>query len=251
MKATANQFLIRQLQTLQCLDSDAIARFLSILKKETVKEKGQRWIDEGSEAGKAYVLVGGWAIRYKLLDDGSRQILNFHIPGDIVGYYGLLFKNSASSVEPLTNLTVQAFFPQDLFEVFRQSPEVAVALSWLAGQGERQLNEQLVRIGRRGASVRMAHLFMELNHRLLRVGASLATASLLPLTQTILADALGMSHIHTHRTFRELVHSGLVSLHEGKVKLQNLNELAQLAGFNADYLVQDVLPADTQKALSS
>lgn len=243
-----NIFLKRQLQTLHCLKPDAIDRFLRILREEPAMEKGQRWIDEGDKIGKAYVIADGWAVRYKLLDDGSRQILNFQIPGDMIGYFGLLFKSSVFTVEPLTAITVQSFTPRHLFEIFRQSPQMAVALSWLAGQAERQLNEQLVRIGRRGARERMAHLFTELNHRLLRLGTPQPAAELFPLTQPILADALGMSHVHTHRTFRGLVRDGLVSWHDGKIRLQDTRALYRLAGFDADYLEQLPLPAATREA---
>lgn len=243
-----NIFLRHQLGSLHCMEPNAIDRFLRILREEPVMGRGQQWIGEGDKIGKAYVIADGWAVRYKLLDDGSRQILNFQIPGDMIGYFGLLFKSSVYTVEPLTAVTVHSFTPERVFDVFRQSPQMAVALSWLAGQAERQLNEQLVRIGRRGARERMAHLFMELNHRLLRVGTPPPAAELFPLTQTLLADALGMSYVHTHRTFRGLVHDGLVSLYEGKVRLQDTRELSRLAGFDASYLEQKPLPAPTRAA---
>ncbi len=213
-------------------------------------ERGERWINEDSEFRKAYVIADGWAIRYKLLEDGRRQILNFLIPGDLVGYFSLLFSTSICTVEPLTPLVVHSFTPEKAFDAFRQSPQLAVALSWLAAQAERQLDEQLVRIGRRKATERMAHLFMEINYRLLRAGAPPQAAKHFPLTQPLLADALGMSHIHTHRTFRELIRAGLVSLDAGKVVLRDRNALSRLAGFDSSYLEQGPLPAPTREALA-
>jgi len=245
-----NVFLANQLRSLHCLEADAIERLLRILKEEPRMAKSRQWINEGSEIRKAYVIADGWAIRYKTLDDGRRQILNFLIPGDMIGYFALLFRTSVYAVDPLTPVTVHSFTPQRVFDTFRQSPELAVALSWLAAQVERQLGEQIVRIGRRSARERMAHLFMELNYRLLRAGASQSAAELFPLTQPLLADALGMSHIHTHRTFRELVRDGLVSLHDGKIRLQDANALSRLAGFDAGYLEQQPLPVSTRKAFS-
>lgn len=246
-----NAFLRCQLRSLQSLHPDVIELFLGILREEPAMGSGQYWIDEGSKIDKAYVIADGWAIRYKLLPDGRRQILNFQIPGDMIGYYTLLFKSSLYSVEPLTPIKVQSFTPERMFHAFRHSPQLAVALSWLAGQAERQLDEQLVRIGRRTAKERMAHLFTELNHRLLRVGTPAAEAQLFPITQPLLADALGLSHVHTHRTFRALVHHGLVSMHEGKIRLRDTPALAKMAGFDASYLEQKPFPASTRAAILS
>lgn len=245
-----NPFLRHQLESLHCIEPQVLELFYQILRKEPAMERGVQWINEGSEIRRAYVITDGWAIRYKLLEDGRRQILNFLIPGDMVGYFALLFRTSVYAVEPLTPLTVHSFTPEKAFDTFRQSPQLSVALSWLAAQAERQLDEQLVRIGRRKATERMAHLLMELNYRLLRAGAPQQAAERFPLTQPLLADALGMSHIHTHRTFRELMSDGLVSLVEGKVVLRDRNALSRLAGFDSSYLEQESLPASTREAFS-
>lgn len=245
-----NAFLRQQLGALHCIEPEAIELLFQLLREEPVVARGLQWINEDSEILKTYVIADGWAMRYKVLEDGRRQILNFLIPGDLIGYFALLFKTSVYAVEPLTPVRVHSFAPEHAIAAFRQSPQLAVALSWLAGQAERQLDEQLVRVGRRRATERMAHLFMELNYRLLRAGTRTPAAELFPLTQPLLADALGMSHVHTHRTFRELVREGLVSLHNNKVRLQDIKGLSQLAGFDAAYLEQKELPSSIKDAFS-
>lgn len=242
-----NRALDYQLNTLQCIDAQAITQLFKILKQEPNLEKGLDWINENQPLHKAYVLDEGWAIRYKLLEDGRRQILNFLIPGDLIGYFSLLFNTSAYSVEPITALSTQSFTASDAMTIFKQSPQLAIALSWLAAQAERQLDEQIVRIGRRSAQERMAHLFIELYYRLRRTNRSIEQASHLPLNQTLLADALGMSHIHTHRSFKALHKANLVTIKQGSIVLLDTQKLSQLAGFDASYLEQVSLPGNLAK----
>ena len=244
-----NEPLYHQLRSLRCLDTEDFNLLGDLFTEEVMIDKGERWIVEGSEVSKVSVLSKGWAVRYKSLRDGRRQILNFLLPGDIVGFFALLFKTAEYGVEPMMPIALHSFAPSRVFDAFRQSPLLAIALSWLAGQAERQLDEQIVRVGRRGATERMAHLFMELHHRLLRVGISDGDARLFPLTQTILADALGMSHIHANRSFRTLVRDGLVTLRNGKILLQDTEQLSRLAGFDVGYLEQEPLPPSTRRAL--
>jgi hypothetical protein len=65
-------------------------------------------------AGNAYrcifVLNRGMAIRYKVLHDGRRQILNLVPPGDFMGIPGCLFSHSLYSVASLGDLFLQLTF---------------------------------------------------------------------------------------------------------------------------------------------
>lgn len=211
-------------------------------------EKGKLLIAEGCSLNKVSILLQGWAIRYKSLPDGRRQILNFLLPGDIVGIFALMFKPSQYGVETLTPVTLHSFSPENLLDALNHTPRLAITLCWLAGQDERQRDEQILRIGRRGATERMAHMFMELHHRLLQVGIADSEARQLPLTQTILADTLGMSHVHANRCFRYLVREGLVMLRDGEIVLLDLGSLSSLAYFDAEYLKQEPLAPEINRA---
>ncbi len=178
-------------------------------------------------------------MRYKTLEDGRRQVLNFVLPGDIIGFFALLFKQSEHGVEALTPITYQRFSCEQALEAFKQAPCLAIAMSWLVGRSERQLSEQVVRVGRRGAAERMAHLFIELYTRLIQVGSPSEDARLMPLTQPLLADTLGMSHIHANRSFKKLVREGLVALENNGILLLDINALKQYANFDGDYLAKD------------
>ena len=238
-----------QLESLRYLDAADFGILNGLLTREETAETGKLLVIEGGKANKVIVLSTGWAIRYKSLPDGRRQILNFLLPGDIAGFFAMLFKTAEYGVETLTPVTMNRFNPEQLLDAFKEAPRLAVALSWLAGQDERQLDEQIVRIGRRGATERMAHLFMELHHRLWQAGIAENESRHFPLTQTILADTLGMSHVHANRSFRNLVREGLVTLRDGEILLLDPGSLAHLANFDADYLEQEPLPRATESVL--
>jgi CRP-like cAMP-binding protein len=241
--------LHHQLENLQCLDAADFTALDSLLTQEEKILSGKLLISEGGKLSRVLLLSKGWAIRYKSIPDGRRQILNFLLPGDIVGFFSLLFKTAEYGVETLTQVTVNSFKPAQLLEAFKKAPRLAVSLSWLAGQDERQLDEQIMRIGRRNAVERMAHLFMELHYRLFQAGITDEDARRFPLTQNILADTLGMSHVHANRSFMTLARKGFVILRDGEILLLKPADLAEIANFDGSYLEQQPLPATTKREL--
>lgn len=220
-----------------------------MLEDEQRHDKGARFIKQESPLKRVFVAREGWAMRYKMLADGRRQILNFLVPGDIVGYSALLFRTAEYSVEALTPISLNTFKSETAFEAFGKSPRLAVAIGWLAGQSERQLDEQILRVGRRNSTERMAHLFMELHHRLLRVGMDDSSSRSFPITQNVLADALGLSHVHTNRSFRILASRGVVTLCDGRIRLEDTAALSDIAGFSGRYLRQEPLPIETRQTI--
>jgi CRP-like cAMP-binding protein len=241
--------LHHQLENLQCLHADDFNTLNGLLSPGETIQPGRLLVIEGENLSKVLLLTKGWAIRYKSIPDGRRQILNFLLPGDIVGFFSLLFKNAEYGVETLTQVTTSSFTPVQLLEAFKAAPRLAVSLSWLAGQDERQLDEQIMRIGRRNAVERMAHLFIELHYRLFQAGITDEDAQRFPLTQNILADTLGMSHVHANRSFKTLARNGLVSLHDGVIVLLKPAALAEVANFDGSYLEQQPLPVTIKREL--
>ena len=173
--------LHHQLENLKCLHADDFNTLNGLLSPGETIQPGRLLVIEGENLSKVLLLTKGWAIRYKSIPDGRRQILNFLLPGDIVGFFSLLFKNAEYGVETLTQVTTSSFTPVQLLEAFKEAPRLAVSLSWLAGQDERQLDEQIMRIGRRNAVERMAHLFIELHYRLFQAGITDEDAQRFPL----------------------------------------------------------------------
>jgi CRP-like cAMP-binding protein len=184
-------------------------------------------------AGHAYrsvfVLNRGMAIRYKVLHDGRRQILNLVLPGDLIGFPGCLYNRSLYSVGTLEESVICPISFAEMFELFRRHARLGIAIFWLAGQEATLFAEHLVGVGRQSAYERVARLLMELLVRLRMAGLAGADAYALPLTQELMADALGLSVPHVNRTLRKLREDRLIALDGNRLTCLDIAALARLA----------------------
>jgi CRP-like cAMP-binding protein len=193
---------------------------------------------EGQKHQASYILAEGWACSYKLLRNGTRQIVDFQIPGDILGLRSILFRTADHNIEPVTAIEASEVLESDLLGAFSANPKLATAVLWAASRDEAMVVEHLVGIGRRDARERTVHFLLELGARLTLVGLGTREGFSCPLTQYHLADALGLSAVHVNRVLRELREDGLLTFQKGEVTVHNFTSLAALADFNSAYLDQ-------------
>jgi len=180
----------------------------------------------------------GWLARYKILHRGSRQIMDFILPGQIFGLPACVFRHAPYSVLAVTEASVSAI-PFDVIDnVFERDPALAKALFWSAVQETAILGEHLVDAGRRSAYERISHLLLELFVRLNRTrGAGEVTFSI-PLTQELIADALGLTTVHVNRTLRALREDRLIAVDRRSVRLLNFEALSLMSDFEKSYLAE-------------
>lgn len=200
---------------------------------------GMDMIYQGQVDQSAYVLASGWACSYKILSDGTRQIVDFQIPGDFLGLRSVLFRTADHNIEPITPVQASEVSQRDLLTVFSKTPRLATAVLWAASRDEAMVVEHLIDLGRRSSTERMAHFLLEMGARLQLVGLGDKTGYKCPLSQYLLADALGLSAVHINRVLRELREAGLVTFQRGRVEFDNYKGLVQLAGFDRAYLDHD------------
>lgn len=183
----------------------------------------------------AFSLVAGWAVRYKLLSDGRRQITGVFLPGDIcdLGWIGArTITQSVIAVTPVLSIAIDL----DQFEDPDPAPEIQQAL-WndVMARSEQQ-TEWTVSLGRKSALERLAHLFCEIFVRLRLAGQTRGDSCDFPLTQLDLADMTGLTPVHVNRTLQEMRGSGLVKLEARRLTLPSFVRLADVGMFNEDYL---------------
>ena len=196
-------------------------------------------IHEGQKDQAAYILAAGWVCSYKMMPSGARQIVDFQIPGDFLGLRSVLFRTADHNAEPITKVEASEIVASDLLDALANTPRLATAILWAASRDEAMVVEHLVGLGRRNAVERTAHLFLELAARLRLVGLGDNTGFACPLSQYLLADAVGLSAVHINRVLRELREDGLMTFQKGKVTFDNFDGLVQLAGFDRNYLDHD------------
>lgn len=188
-------------------------------------------ISEQNPNGKLFTLYAGWAFRYKTLSDGRRQILNFLLPGDFIGLQQEFADGASHGVEALTD-TALCVFPRDgLWDLFRQFPSLGYDLTWLAAREEGMVDENLLTAGRRNATERVAMLLIHLYRRVERLELVQDGSTEFPINQQHIADALGLSLVHTNKTLRRLHKLGLHELKNGRLELRNPKALHRIADF--------------------
>jgi CRP-like cAMP-binding protein len=193
-------------------------------------DAGASFLREGARADHLYTVLNGWAFRYKMLDDGRRQILNFALPADMVGLQGTLMHEMEHSVEALTPLTLCVFPRSKLYDLYSQFPSLAFDITWLAAREEQLIDEHLVSLGRRTALERTAFLLLHLFVRAQELRLTKGNAIQFPFTQQHLADALGMSLVHTNKTLKRLLASKAISWNGRVFELIDRAALVAIAG---------------------
>lgn len=190
----------------------------------------------------------GWAVRHKDLADGRRQILDFVLPGDLVGVEAKIQPVADHTVTTLTDLAASPLPLSDLDALVDAHPRLAMAFVWLGARQMAIFSEHLLSLGRRSASERIAHLVLELWRRLRLRGLADGQTFDVPITQSVMADALGLSNVHVNRSLRVLEKRGLMEKRREQVKILDLGALAREAQFDAGYLAERSVPRELRSA---
>jgi CRP-like cAMP-binding protein len=207
-------------------------QFVSSFKTgELLAETGTTVLTEGTHSAQLYTLLSGWAFRYKSLPDGRRQILNYLLPGDLLGLQGSVIGEMEHSVEALSPLVLCVFHRDRLSELFRNHPGLGFDITWLAASEERMLDEHLLSLGRRSAMERAAYLIAFLHQRATSVGISSTKPLFIPITQQHVADTLGLSIVHTNKTLRKLADRQLIRWLDRACEVLDVDGLMELSGW--------------------
>ncbi len=208
----------------------------SLMESKRTFEPGVPLMQHGDAGGVAYIIEHGWTFSSNVLRNGSRQILDFQIPGDVAGLQSLPVPSAVNDVTAITK--VQAFEIQldAVMNAISSDADLAAFVFWLSAQQTDVASVRIIDIGRRTSIERMAHFILELATRLRLAGIGSDSGFPCPLTQYLLGDALGLTSVHVNRVLRDLRTAGLAHHQRGWISLLNTDELSAVAGFSGAYL---------------
>lgn len=235
----AQKALLRRISFYADLDSDDQEVILGLDGHEQRFDKNVEVIDAGQELDSLLLVKEGWAIRYKSLEDGRRQVLNVLMPGDMFDLQVLVAAEADHSVKTVSALTGLSVRPPVFRRLLTESGKLTLAFWWMQVQEEAFLREQIVRNGQQTARERIGHFLLELHRRARIAGEGTPDGFRVPLTQTVIADALGLTPIHTNRVLRQLERDGLLERENGWIVFKDQDRLAEISQFDPSYFHLD------------
>jgi CRP-like cAMP-binding protein len=228
--------LSRKLAQWVALSPQEIAVLRDLQSATRVVARRRDIITEGRKYDGLLVLITGSAMRYRVLHDGRRQVLNIVLPGDFIGFPGCFFDRALYSIAALSETVVSAIPFAHLLRLFEAHPRLAATIFWSFSCEAAMYAEHLIDVGRRSALERVAHLLLELLTRLQAIGQADERSYQLPLTQELIGDALSLSLPRVNHALRQLREGGLVAIDKRRLIIKDLEGLAALADFERTYL---------------
>ncbi len=207
--------------------SDELRSISEVLREQVSLPAGAEIVRAGNDSTELYTLYSGWAFRFKTL----RQILNFLLPGDLLGLQAAMFDAALHGIEALTDVRLCVLPRNKIWALFGQMPGLAFDVAWLGAREESVVDGNLTSVGRRTAAERVAALIVMLYKRAKALGLVTDETFAFPLTQQHIADALGMSLVHTNKTLARLRRSGMFTRASGSLTLKNPRLLARVAQY--------------------
>jgi len=197
----------------------------------------KRYISRGGERQERFpVVVDGWAARYQILRNGSRQITGLLLPGDFCYFDAAPCGTALEEIVAISHCTV-AYVGYAAFErAMCHRPKTALAVQRYGRFETSILSSWIVNVGRRDAVERVAHLICEAKKRLEQVGLVEGDSFHFPLTQEDLADILGLTPVHTNRKLQQLRQERMISLKSKELTILDELGLERIAGFDPGYL---------------
>ena len=230
-----NRF-IEKLSRFATLDAADVAELAHATARVRRVEPRQDLIREGDQPGPVFVILEGWAFRYKILPSGTRQVLAYLMPGDCCDLHVGLLAEMDHSIQSVTEVHYATIDRVEMDEIMERRRSIAKAM--YVGQlvDEGIMRAWITSMGRRASVERAAHLMCELYVRARNIGLIEGNHFEMPLSQSLLADSLGMTAVHLNRVLKKLRLDDAMIISRGSLTVTDPLKLAQIAGFDENYL---------------
>jgi CRP-like cAMP-binding protein len=230
------KWLITKLDRIGDLDAVDKARLSALPLRVEAVPRGRHLVNEGEEPEQCCLLVSGFACRYKEAVTGSRQIVSFHLRGDLMDVQHLLLARADHSLQTITDATIAWIPKAELVRLAWERPAVGKALWGDSLIDASIFREWVLNVGRRDAKSRIAHMLCEFVARCEAAGLGTADGFRLPMTQEQIADATGLTTVHVNRTLRHLDGAGAIHRSGKHFRIVDWKRLTEIGDFDPAYL---------------
>ncbi len=228
--------LIRKLRLLAPITADDEEALLALPYHCSRVRPRDYLVREGSVPTECCLLIDGYAARSKVAVDGGRQIVSFHMPGDILDLQHLFLDRADHDIQPVSDAKVAWLPMADLRDMIARRPTIATAF-WRDTLVDASIfREWVLNVGRRDAKTRIAHMICEFIIRSEAVGLGSPDQIVLPFNQEEIADATGLTAVHVNRMLRELSEDGLIIRKGRSIEVRDWCQFQRVAGFKSSYL---------------
>ncbi len=203
--------------------------------REQVFNRNDTILHEGERSPLLYTVLSGMGTRSVMLENGRRQVINFIFPGDFIGLQSSLMGEMKHTVAATSDVTLCVFDRARLWDMFHNHASRAYDLTWIAAVEEHFLGETIATLGQRDATERLTWAFLRIWRRLSAVGLLRDGSVPLPFRQQDIADALGLSLVHTNKTVARIKRLGLATWQNGRLSIPSTKALAAAAGVSDEY----------------
>jgi CRP-like cAMP-binding protein len=228
--------LIRKLGGFYTVGAELRSDLANLARRRVKLAAGDYLLQAGDRFTGLFIVEDGWMFRVRHMQGGGRQIVSLALPGDFLGFDGLMFERTQFDLTAKTDVILSGLETENFRTMMKRHPGLAEALVWANAHEEALLAERVVSLGRRDATQRLAHVLCEIVARLELIERHKGDVLSLPLTQEDFADVLGISIIHVLRTFKRLAELGAVEYRSRKLVLLDTGKLKRIAGFENEYL---------------
>jgi CRP-like cAMP-binding protein len=238
-QASALQLFVNRLAERSTLTDQEKSALLSLNGQFKAIAAHRDFIRLGEPVDHACLVVEGLVGRFGQIKEGARQITCLHIPGDMADLPSVVSPKSAWGLTALTSSTILRVAHTDLRRMSARLPGVAEAL-WRDCVADGSIfSEWVVNVGRRDAIARLAHVFCEMAIRSERAGLGDRNSYPLPIRQSDLGDATGVTSVHVNRTLKELRNRSIVTMRSGRVVIHDWHHLVSVGDFHPGYMLLD------------
>ena len=236
--------LIERLARYMALTADERDAITAIERRERRAAAGTRVVMEGAPNDSLFIVQHGWLHSSTMLKSGARQILKFHYAGDLVGTSSIAWSLAATTLTAIEDCILFELSKEHLGRLFKLQPRLAGLLYAVAAAEAVAASDRLTSVGRMNADERLATMLLDMLARLRASAGGVVDSFDLPLTQTDIGDAAGLTKVHVNRTLKAMEQRGWIERTGRRIRILEEADLIAATGFIDRYaeVATDWLP---------